>query len=292
MIPKFTYDFVKEYFESFNYELVSKEYVNSQKKLIYKCPEGHIGEIRFYSFKNCNQRCGECCGLKKFSFEYVKKYFVDNGCKLLSKEYKNSQSKLDYICPEGHISKITFNVFKNTKNKCDTCRLIEKNKNKKAKKLNKQQKDKKDDDEKVDEDKKNDDVKVDEDKKNDKKVDEDKKNDDEIQPNKYHVGIPTYLDDDYNTNNITKLDIKNIDRIDTMINAILFEFIKSKNFNRTITVDNIEEDLLIKTIEKLISIFDSDSDDYHSQMKNFLIYIQDIINNKTLKKLESIDTEN
>ena len=77
-----------------------------------------------------------------------------------------------------------------------------------------------------------------------------------------------------------------------MINAILFEFIKSKNFNRTITVDNIEEDLLIKTIEKLISIFDSDSDDYHSQMKNFLIYIQDIINNKTLKKLESIDTEN
>ena len=48
---KITYDYVKEYVESFGYILISKEYINSRTKLDMICDKGH--EIFFFDLIYC-----------------------------------------------------------------------------------------------------------------------------------------------------------------------------------------------------------------------------------------------
>lgn len=61
---KLTYEFVKEYIESFSYSLLSEEYINAHQKLEIRCDRGHIYFVAFNSFKNINQRCPECYKIK------------------------------------------------------------------------------------------------------------------------------------------------------------------------------------------------------------------------------------
>ena len=49
--------------------------------------------------------------MKKLTYEFVKKQFENRGYTLISKEYKNNRTKLDYICNEGHIGSITYRDF-------------------------------------------------------------------------------------------------------------------------------------------------------------------------------------
>lgn len=109
---KYTYEEVKSYFESQGCKLLSKNYINSEHKLEYECCCGNTSTILLNSFKNGN-RC-KSCAIKKqtLSLEYVKKYFEDHDCELLSENYIKSIDKLDYRCSCGNVSKITFNNFK------------------------------------------------------------------------------------------------------------------------------------------------------------------------------------
>lgn len=61
---KYESEYVKEYFSSFGYPLLSEEYKNSHSKLSVICPEGHKYDISFHSFK-CGIRCGQCNNLKQ-----------------------------------------------------------------------------------------------------------------------------------------------------------------------------------------------------------------------------------
>jgi hypothetical protein len=49
---------------------------------------------------------------KKLTYESVKKYFEDQGCELLSTEYKNSRTKMIYCCSCGNESEILWSNFK------------------------------------------------------------------------------------------------------------------------------------------------------------------------------------
>lgn len=53
------YDYVKEYIESYNYKLLSKEYINNKTKLKLNCPNNHLYETRFDLFIQ-GYRCKEC----------------------------------------------------------------------------------------------------------------------------------------------------------------------------------------------------------------------------------------
>lgn len=57
---KHTYQYVKNYIESFEYKLLSKKYKNNKAKLKLQCPKGHIFEVRFCDFKTNNSRCPQC----------------------------------------------------------------------------------------------------------------------------------------------------------------------------------------------------------------------------------------
>lgn len=68
--------------------------------------------------------CGHKNRSKKrlFTYEYVKQYFEDKGCKLLSTEYSGTYSKLKYIASCGHEEEITFTKFKSGHGiKCKKC---------------------------------------------------------------------------------------------------------------------------------------------------------------------------
>lgn len=57
---------------------------------------------------------------RKKTLEEVKEYFEKEGYNLLSTEYINSKTKLDYICPNGHKHSITWNDFQSGA-RCPEC---------------------------------------------------------------------------------------------------------------------------------------------------------------------------
>jgi hypothetical protein len=99
-MAQLTYKFVKEQFEKEGYTLLSDECKNSKQKLDYICSKGHKRTISWGSFQQ-GKRC-KICSHRMPDIKYIKKSFEKEGYKLLSTEYVNNHSKLDYICSKGH----------------------------------------------------------------------------------------------------------------------------------------------------------------------------------------------
>jgi hypothetical protein len=64
----------------------------------------------------------------RLTYEFVQKYFADQGCELLDTEYKNARTKLRYRCSCGNEACIVFDSFRqgNRCRKCGTRRAAEK----------------------------------------------------------------------------------------------------------------------------------------------------------------------
>lgn len=105
-----SYEFIREQFESEGCILISTEYINSGTLLDYVCSCGNASQITYDNFRS-GHRCKGCSGRTYWEYESVKKYFSDNGCKLLSNEYLNANEKLDYICECNNKSSIKFSMF-------------------------------------------------------------------------------------------------------------------------------------------------------------------------------------
>ena len=118
-MKKLTYEEVKEYIESFGYELLNEEYMNANTKLKIKCSNGHIFERTFSKFKQ-TQNCPYCTKTRKWTVEEIREYLNNIGYTLISNEYKNNQTKLDIICSEGHEVKMTFGNIQQGK-RCHIC---------------------------------------------------------------------------------------------------------------------------------------------------------------------------
>lgn len=56
---KYTYEFVKTFFEEEGFKLLTETYINSKQPLTCLCPNGHLIKPRFYSFV-AGARCGKC----------------------------------------------------------------------------------------------------------------------------------------------------------------------------------------------------------------------------------------
>lgn len=118
-MKKLTYEEVKEYIESFGYELLNEEYMNANTKLKIKCSNGHIFERTFSKFKQ-TQNCPYCTKTRKWTVEEIREYLNNIGYTLISNEYKNNQTKLDMMCSEGHKIKMTFGSIQQGK-RCHIC---------------------------------------------------------------------------------------------------------------------------------------------------------------------------
>lgn len=81
---------------------LSKEYVNSNTKLTWKCSKGHIWEAIPSSILR-GSWCKVCKGLEKKDLAYYQDIAKKRNGMCLSKNYINAKSKLTWKCSEGHI---------------------------------------------------------------------------------------------------------------------------------------------------------------------------------------------
>jgi len=120
MPKKLTYEFVKDQFEKEGYELLSRVYVNNRTKLKYKCPKDHEHQISWSEWYSLGSRCPYCANRPPINIDFVKSEFAKEGYKLLTKNYANAHTKLDYICPKEHKHNITWNRWQQGQ-RCPYC---------------------------------------------------------------------------------------------------------------------------------------------------------------------------
>jgi len=123
MSKKLTYEYVNASFAGEGYTLLSKEYINSWTALSYICPEGHKHSIKWNKW-NDGRRCPYCSPngrVRNVPIEYIRKEFEKEGYILLSEEYIRCNTKLDYICPNGHKYSTSWDAWKSKNNRCGIC---------------------------------------------------------------------------------------------------------------------------------------------------------------------------
>ena len=98
---------------------LSTEYKNAQTKLKWQCVKGHVW-LSTYGNVSSGKWCLECVGRKKYTIEDMYHLTARYGGRCLSTQYKNSQSKLEWLCKLGHSWKTSAaNVISGTW--CPTC---------------------------------------------------------------------------------------------------------------------------------------------------------------------------
>lgn len=121
---KYTFEVVKSEFEKRGYELLETEYKNAHASMKYKClahPDKNLS-IRFHHLLK-NHKCPYCAGRAAPDLETIKEEFAKRGMILLSSEYKNNNTPLEYVCTiHNNTSKyIKWNTFQSMKVGCPDC---------------------------------------------------------------------------------------------------------------------------------------------------------------------------
>ena len=115
-----SFEYIKQFFLENDCELLESSYINNRSPLKYKCSCGNESTICFEKFQ-IGQRCMKCSSItEKHTFEYVYDFFAKNNCVLLSTEYINNTTLMDYECECGNSSKIKFCDFHDGV-RCNNC---------------------------------------------------------------------------------------------------------------------------------------------------------------------------
>jgi len=111
MRKKITIEYIREQFEKEDYKLLTGVYENSWQKLNYICKCNHKHSIKWNSWQQ-GHRCPYCANVGKPTINFIRSEFEKNGYILLSREYINAKTKLDYICFKGHRHSTTWHSWK------------------------------------------------------------------------------------------------------------------------------------------------------------------------------------
>lgn len=125
-IAKYSLEKVQETFLLNNCTLITKTYNKNTDILIFICKCKVENEMSFKKYLvqlSCNECHSKILTRRfKYTFNEVKKYFEDNNCELISTEYVNQVTNLDYICECKNQAKITFKPFLNGQ-RCSKCAI-------------------------------------------------------------------------------------------------------------------------------------------------------------------------
>jgi len=124
---KLTIEFIRYEFEKENWVLESTEYVNRKQKLDCVCPNGHEYSITWNNWRK-GHGCSHCYNERRgdsnrFDLDFIKSEFEGESYELLTREYKDTYQKLEYICPNRHRHSITWNNWQQG-GRCPTCYRI------------------------------------------------------------------------------------------------------------------------------------------------------------------------
>ena len=110
---KLDFNTIKKEFKKKGWQIISNNYKNNKTPLKVICNNGHKTTISLVNFKN-GHNCKFCTNNNiKHTYSYIKHKIISKRWKLISKEYKNSHSKLKVICNNGHKTTTTWNNFRN-----------------------------------------------------------------------------------------------------------------------------------------------------------------------------------
>ncbi|MFC1827728.1 hypothetical protein ACFLZQ_07360 [Thermodesulfobacteriota bacterium] len=98
---KLTIHDIQKFAEAKNGKCLSREYINSKNKLLWKCEFGHQWETTYGSVRSGNW-CSVCAGNKKLSIEDMRDIAQKLGGKCISEKYINNRTKLIWECAHGH----------------------------------------------------------------------------------------------------------------------------------------------------------------------------------------------
>jgi hypothetical protein len=122
---------VQKVFEERGFVLLDDTYINSETPLRYRCKCGNESKMSYKNAKK-GRNCAECGKKKlskantKFTIEFINTYFQENGCTLLSNEYKPSadktKHKLQYVCSCGNTAEISWYQAFHSGTSCSNCR--------------------------------------------------------------------------------------------------------------------------------------------------------------------------
>lgn len=121
-VVKPSIEYIREKMLQEGYVLITDKYVNNRQKLDYICKNKHIHHVSWSEWYSANSRCPYCSKNAKIKIEDIRESMIKEGYTLLSKEYINAHTHLEYICPNDHTNKITWSNW-NSKRKfgCPQC---------------------------------------------------------------------------------------------------------------------------------------------------------------------------
>ncbi|MGE7840748.1 HNH endonuclease [Lysinibacillus sp. NPDC093712] len=114
------YKEIKKIFEEKSCILISQEYKNNKEPLEYICRCGNLATSSLLGFRKSG-KCTKCANNQRMSYEDVSRKFNDANCILLSKEYINKNTKLEFICSCGERHSTTLSSFSKSL-RCYNCR--------------------------------------------------------------------------------------------------------------------------------------------------------------------------
>ena len=83
-------------------QCISTEYINTDSHLEWECGRSHRWIATLNNIKNHISWCPECAGVTKWTIEELNAIAIKNGGRLLSTEYFNSQTHMEWICQYEH----------------------------------------------------------------------------------------------------------------------------------------------------------------------------------------------
>lgn len=109
-----SFEEVSHYIEDRGYKLISKEYINNRSKITLQCPEGHIYETNYHSFRDNGgvqgNRCPICYQQNNFVSrpEQIVRDFIRDNLPNIKVEYNNrtviSPKELDLYFPDKNLA--------------------------------------------------------------------------------------------------------------------------------------------------------------------------------------------
>lgn len=121
---RYTFEEVKASFENEGYTLLSTAYINTHAKLRYICSEGHEHHISFMGWMQ-GQRCAYCKKRTPINLAYIIKAFGEYSYTVLSTEYINSSTLIEYRCDKGHTGAISWTNWYSG-HRCPICYYLSK----------------------------------------------------------------------------------------------------------------------------------------------------------------------
>lgn len=121
-------EYARKVFAEHGHELLETVYKNVDTPMRYRCKCGNISMACLKLIEK-GATCSKCANERRskkqrLSYEEVKAIFEERGAILLSKDYKNAQTPLSYICPYcKNEAKMSLSNFKKGYG-CRTCKSI------------------------------------------------------------------------------------------------------------------------------------------------------------------------